>query len=304
MPRSSTSTSTSSDDHRHDSDLSGSDTVAQFARDHPALVALARTGWAAKGLVYLIVGILAIPIAANGLDRGRTEGGEGEASQAGAVAEIAAQPLGAVALWFVAAGLLLYVLWRLVSIALPAKNGATMWLTRVGYLVSAGIYASLAWSAISIARDGVGAGQQSQDSRVDGVTRDVMEWTGGRWLIGLVGIAILVIGGFFIHRGVTAGFRDELEGGGVGPISHQALVRLGQAGWVGRGVMMLLIGWFVTGAAIKFDPDAATGIDGALRDATASTMGALLALVVAAGLVLFGAFCVISAPRTRLQGAD
>jgi hypothetical protein len=187
---------------------------------------------------------------------------------------------------------------------LPADNEAKTWLTRAGYLVSAGIYASLAWSAVSIAQQGAASGQESEDGRIDRVTRDVMEWTGGRLLIGLVGIGILVIGGFFIHRGVTAGFRDELEGGGVGPISHETLVRLGQAGWIGRGVMMLLIGWFVTSAAIQFEPDEATGIDGALRDATASTIGAMLALVVAIGLVLYGAFCVISAPRARLKGAD
>ncbi len=292
-------------DRGGDSDRSGSDKVAEIAREHPGLVTLARAGWAAKGLVYGIVGLLAIPIAMNGLDRGRSGGGEGEASQTGAVAEIAESPLGGTALWFVAVGLALYVVWRLVSVALPAEDGLKTWLTRVGYLVSAAIYASLAWSAISLARySGGGSGQDSEDSRVDRITSDVMEWTGGRWLVGLVGIGILVIGGFFIHRGVTAGFRDELEGGGVGPIGHETLVRLGQAGWIGRGVMMLLVGWFVTRAAIAFEPDEATGIDGALREATANTLGAMLALVAAIGLVLYGAFCVVSAPRARLKGAD
>jgi hypothetical protein len=292
-------------DQRGDSDRSGSDKVAEVAREHPGLVTLAKAGWAAKGVVYVIVGIIAIPIAVNGLDGGQSSGGEGEASQAGAVAEIAESPFGATALWLVAAGLALYVVWRLISIALPAEDSVKTWLTRAGYLLSVAIYVSLAWSAISLARySGGGSGQDSEDSRVDRITRDVMEWTGGRWLVGLVGIGILVIGAVFIHRGVTAGFRDELEGGGVGPIGHETLVRLGQAGWIGRGVMMLLVGWFVTRAAIEFDPDEATGIDGALREATANTLGALLALVAAVGLVLYGAFCVVSAPRARLKGAD
>lgn len=292
-------------EHHHDTDRVGSDKVAEVAREHPGLVTLAKAGWAAKGVVYGIVGILAVPIAWNGFDRGQTGGGEGEASQTGAVAELAESPLGATALWLVAIGLALYVLWRLISIALPAENSMTTWLTRAGYLVSAVVYASLAWSAVSLARYGGGsAGQGSEDSRVDRVTRDVMEWSGGRWLVGLVGVGIVVVGGVFIHRGATAGFRDELEGGGVGPIGHETLVRLGQAGWIGRGVMMLLVGWFVTRAAIEFDPDEATGIDGALREATATSLGAALALVVAVGLVLYGAFCVLSAPRARLTGAD
>jgi hypothetical protein len=290
---------------RPDSDRSGSDTVAEIARQHPGLVKLAKVGWAAKGLVYAIVGVVAISIAVNGLDRGRSDQGDAEASQNGAVAELAESPLGATALWAVAAGLVLYVIWRLISVALPADDGMKTWLTRVGYLVSAAVYASLAWSAVTIARHGAaGSGQESEDSRVERITRDVMEWTGGRWLVGLTGVAFIVIGGAFLHRGITASFRDELEGGGVGPIAHSTLVRLGQAGWIGRGAMMLLIGWFVMRAAIMFDPDEATGLDGALREATASTLGAVLALVVAVGLVLYGAFCIISAPRARLKGAD
>ena len=81
------------------------------------------------------------------------------------------------------------------------------------------------------------------------------------------------------------------------------IVRLGQAGWIGRGVMMLLLGWFVAQAAIQYDPEEANGIDGALRDATSSTLGAVLALLVAVGLLLYGLFCVISTPRARLTPA-
>lgn len=282
---------------------SGSDRVAELAREHPSLVTLARIGWIAKGVVYGLVGVLAVPIAMSGLDSDQQASAGDEASQQGAVAELAQHSYGALALWLVAIGLALYVLWRLVSLMLPASNSAKAWATRAGYLASVVVYSTLAWSALSIARR-TGSGGESEDGKVERFTRDVMEMTGGRWIVGLVGAALIGIGAFFVHRGVTAEFRDELDGGPVGPFRHETIVRLGQAGWVGRGVMMLLIGWFVAQAAIEFDPDEAQGIDGALRDATSSTFGAVLALVVAIGLILYGAFCVISAPRQRLTNAD
>ena len=79
---------------------------------------------------------------------------------------------------------------------------------------------------------------------------------------------------------------------------------LGRVGWAGRGVVMGLVGWFVTRAAIEFKADEAKGIDGALRDATGSSVGALFVAFAAVALTLYGAFCVISAPRQRLTGAD
>lgn len=284
---------------------SGSDKVSELAREHPSLVALARAGWIAKGVVYGLVGVLAVPIAMNGLDRSQAASTDEEASQLGAIGEIADTSWGTLALWLVAIGLLLYAVWRAVSIALPASNSAKTWATRAGYLVSVIVYSSLAWTAISFARHtSSSAGQESEDARVERFTRDLLDMTGGRWIVGLVGLVVIGVGAFFIHRGVTASFTDELDGGGVGPFSHQTIVHLGQAGWVGRGVMMLLVGWFVFQAARQFDPSDAHGIDGALRDATDSTFGAVLVAVVAAGLLLYGAFCIISAPRARLTNAD
>ena len=67
-----------------------------------------------------------------------------------------------------------------------------------------------------------------------------------------------------------------LEPGGVGPVGQDTIVGLGRVGWVGRGLMMAVVGWFVLQAAITFDPDEAKGIDGALREVTGSSLGSLL----------------------------
>src|SRR5690606_28692648 len=99
-----------------------------------------------------------------------------------------------VLLWVIAIGLVLYVLWRLCSILLPAENSLKAWVTRVGYAISAITYAALAWSAISFARGPAGGGgTSSEDARVERFTRSLMDHTGGRWLIGLIGVAVVAV---------------------------------------------------------------------------------------------------------------
>ena len=82
------------------------------------------------------------------------------------------------------------------------------------------------------------------------------------------------------------------------------IVVLGRIGWIGRAGMMAVIGFFLCRAAWQFNPDEAKGLDGSLRQAAGSTGGTILVIVVGAGLLVYGAFCVISAPRRRLVPAD
>jgi hypothetical protein len=280
--------------------------VEQTTRLHPGIVTIGRLGWVAKGIVYGLVGVLAVPIAIQGFEDERAGRGGAEASQLGAVTEIADTSFGVVVLWFIAIGLALYVLWRLISIFLPAESSAETWLTRGGYLVSAITYSILAWTALSFAttdRSGTARGQ-TEDAKVESFTRDLMDMSFGRWLVGAVGVGLVGVGIYFVIKGLLAKFRDELEPEGVGPVSHEAIVTLGRIGWVGRGIVMALIGWFLTSAAVQFKPSEAKGFDGSLREVTDSTVGPFVVLFAAVALVLYGLFCVISAPRQRLTGAD
>lgn len=283
----------------------GADSVAAVARRHPSLVVLARTGWIAKGVVYALVGVLAMIIAfqPDGAAEANAEQSGEQASQSGAIARIAESAGGPAVLWLVAIGLLLYVVWRVASILLPAENSASAWGTRAGYAVSALTYTALAWVAISFARHGAAASGETEDSRVDRFTRTVMENAAGRWLVGLLGVAFIGIAAYFARRGVTADFRDELSGG-VGPISNHTLVQLGRIGWCGRAAMMALVGFFLVRAAVQFSPDEAEGLDGALRRLAGTSWGTVVVVIIGAGLLVYGAYCVISAPVQRLKGAS
>lgn len=273
----------------------------EFARDHPGLVKFARVGWVAKGIVYGLTGVLALLIGLRSTD-GSTSTAGGEASQTGAIAKIAQNSFGAALLFLMAAGLIIYALWRLVTVALPGDGGLQGWATRLGYLVSAVTYLLLALTAISFARN-PGKPADGEDGKVEKLTADFMSHSGGRVAIFVAGAVLIAIAVAFAWKAVSAKFTSQLLPGSVGPVSHRALVVLGRIGWIGRAGMMALIGFFLCRAAINFDPNDAQGLDGSLRKATESSAGTILVLVVGAGLLVYGVFCALSAPKRRLIGA-
>jgi hypothetical protein len=285
----------------------GVERAEEFAREHPALVKFGRIGWVAKGIVYALVGVLSLIVGlqASGSDSSGEAGSGGqEASQTGAITRIAESSYGVVLLYVLSAGLVIYALWRLVSVVLPADNDVKAWLTRAGYLVSAVTYLLLAWSAVTLARRPVGSSGESEDARVERFTRDLMNDGLGRAAVFAVGAVLLVLAAVFLWQAVSAHFESQLLPGSVGPVSHHVLVLLGRVGWVGRSGMMALIGFFLVRAAVTFDASEAEGLDGSLRKAASSSVGLVLVVVVGAGLLVFGAFCILSAPKQRMVGAD
>jgi hypothetical protein len=281
----------------------GSDGAARFAREHPGLVKLGRVGWAAKGVVYMLTGLLALSIAVSTSSDGGGNGGSDEASQSGAIAQIAESTGGALLLYVIAAGLVLYSAWRIISALLPSDTSASSWANRIGYLVSAATYLLLAFTAFSFAQSS-GSGQQSEDSKIESFTADLLGRSYGQQLVFAVGAVLLVIAAAFAWKAWSASFEDQLAPGGVGPVSHRTLITMGRIGWAGRTVMMGLIGFFICRAAIQFNPDDAQGLDGSLRKVATTDFGMLLVLAVAVGLFVYGAFCLISAPRRLLVAAD
>ena len=293
-------------DHDTNDDV-GVQHAEDFARHHPGLVKLGRVGWVAKGIVYGLTGFLALFIAFGSSSGSATQPTNGapaqEASTTGAIAKIAGTTGGTVLLCVIAVGLVLYSLWRIVSALLPASSDASSWLTRVGYMISAITYLVLAWAAVSIVRY-PGNPQKSEDSKVESFTRDLLGHSYGRIAVFVVGVVLMIIAGAFLWKAITASFTSQLSARPVGPVSHRMIVAMGRVGWVGRSAMMGLIGFFLCRAAWLFDANEAQGLDGSLRKAATSDVGTVLAVVVAVGLLVYGVFCVISAPRRLLVAAD
>jgi hypothetical protein len=281
----------------------GSDEAAAFVRRHPQMVTFGRIGWVAKGVVYALTGALALKVGTDQI--GGSQDTE-EANQSGAISKIAQQQYGPTLLVLLAIGLFVYAAWRLVTVLLPADNEGKAWLNRIGYVVSAIVYIALGLSALSLARNPGQAGEteEREDAKVEQLTADVLGWSGGRYLIGLVALVVIAIGVAFAWKGIGGSFAKQVENRGVGPFSWKAIHAMGVIGWVGRGAMMGLIGWFLMRAAVEFDASEAHGLDESLRRVSDSTLGTVLVLVVAVGLMVYGAFCLVTVPTVKLVASD
>jgi hypothetical protein len=264
----------------------------------PWVEPLLRTGWVAKGVVYLLMGMTAFSLARHGSARHGSEGDQ--ASPEGALGQLAARPGGVPLLAVTGGGLVLYALWRTLSAALVRGGDGEAWARRVGYLLSAIFYAVIGAAAVVAAVHG----DRPRDSgTIERASRWALGVSAGRWMLLLGGAIIVVVGvSFVIDRGVRRAFLDDLRFDDVLPGERAAVVWLGTLGWIGRGIVTVLVGGFVARAAWTARSETARGFDGALRDVAASSLGSWLVGVTAIGLVLYGAFCVVAVRHLELEG--
>ncbi|NNE12588.1 MAG: DUF1206 domain-containing protein [Ilumatobacter sp.] len=270
------------------------DGVEETVRDRPWLETLAKVGWVAKGIVYMLMGATATQIA-------RQESSDDDASPSGALNRVMEQPGGRVLLGVLAAGLILYSLWRVLSVAVIRGHELSAWADRIGYTFSAAFYAALAYAAIRAVQAGREPGR---DSTVERLSRRAMESTLGRGAVLAAGLITVAVGLYFIvGKAIRRSFVDDLRGveRGDEQMTDRALVVAGVVGWIGRGVVTVFVGFFVTRAAIRFDPDEARGFDAALREVATSDRGTWIVWAVSVGLVLYGAFCLFSHQRRMLR---
>jgi hypothetical protein len=197
-----------------------------------------------------------------------------------------------------AIGLLLYSLWRAVSVVLVDGDDAHAWGDRIGYSFSAVFYAILGVTAAHSAWVGREPGESNT---VESVSQSLLDHGVGRWALAAGGLATIAVGAYFaISKGMQRGFAEDVRGvteDGGGDGTDRAIWIGGIVGWIGRGVVTMLVGWFVLRAAVTFDPDEARGFDRALREAATTTTGTVLVWVAAVGLISYGVFCLATHRR-------
>jgi hypothetical protein len=264
---------------------SSAQAAARDAADSQAVDRLARVGWAAKGALYGLIGVLAIQIPA-GLGGKTTD-------QQGAMRTVADETGGTLLLVLLALGFAGYAAWRAVEAA--SGRGAEGAGKRLGAAVSGAIHLGLAGAAIALA---IGAGSGSSDP--DSVTARVMELPLGVWLVGAVGVGIVGVGAYNAWEGVSRKFEECLRIGEMAPRERSVVRVMGIAGLVARGVVFALIGAFLVKAAVEFDPKDAIGLDGALAKVANQTYGRWLLALAALGLLCYAAFCVVQARYRRI----
>ncbi|MDX3526691.1 DUF1206 domain-containing protein [Streptomyces sp. ID05-39B] len=243
----------------------------------------ARAGLAARGVIYLLVGALALQIAF-GADEKR------QADRQGALAEIADRPYGSVLLWALGAGLVGMALWRLSELVFGSVGPDGRKLRkRLLALARCGFYCFVAYSVLAFAA-GSGDGGGSSDEQSRDVTARVLELPAGRWIVGAVGAGI-VVGGIWIGgRALLRTYRENLRLGQMSPRTRRLVDVTGVAGGAARGLVFAAAGAFAVRAALDYEPDRAKGLDDTLRSFAETSAGPGLLACVAAGLVLFGVF--------------
>jgi hypothetical protein len=269
----------------------GADRISHSARRW--IVPLARFGYVAKGVVYIIIGLLAALAAFT--NRGRTT------DSRGALEEIIEQPYGRVLLGAVAIGLASYALWRVVQAINDTENkgsdakGVAM---RVGYAFIGLIYASLAYSAVMLIMGTGGSGSGDQSSREG--TALLLSQPFGRWLVGGLGAGIIAFAIYQFYKAYTAKFREKLNRDEMSEGTEMWAVRTGQAGLAARGVVFGIIGFFLMQAAFYSKASQARGLSGALRALEQQPSGQWMLGVVGLGLVAYGIFMLMLGRYRRI----
>jgi hypothetical protein len=247
----------------------------------------ARFGLATKGFSYILVAVIALRVAAEG-------GGETE-DREGALRTLADEPFGWALLALVALGFASYAMWQLVRALFDRDNEGDDPIgigKRLGQAGKAVLYGALAVITASFLFDSGGSGGGQTEDKATAV---VLDWPGGRWIVGVAGLAVIGAGVFNTYRALSGSFRDQLREEQMSGAERPWYTTFGVLGHLARAVVFGMIGVFLIRAAYQYDPDEALGLDGALQKLVDETYGPFLLGAVALGLGAYGLFCLVQA---------
>jgi Domain of Unknown Function (DUF1206) len=254
---------------------------------------LVRAGFVARGITYGVIGGLAIAIAVGA-------GSDGTApDQQGALALIGRSMVGRVALVVICAGLLAYAIWKLYQGILgrgPEGGGGPGLTDRLGNI--GGGVAYLVFFAVAVRILVKGSGGSSGDPRQ--AARGVLGWPGGPVIVGIAGAALVAISCYQLYDALSGAFAKESKTSQMDPRARDVFLTIGRIGLSARALVFVLIGYFLVRTAIEFKASQAIGVDGALARLHHQPLGAVLLLLVAAGLLTFATFSLLEARYRRL----
>ena len=251
---------------------------------------LARGGLVARGVVYGIVGILALKLAVGAGGKATT--------QRGALMTIAHEPFGRAMLIATAIGLAGYAMWRLFRAGIghgtEQKDGGFQ---RVAHAASGLAYAGLCVTAVKILTGVSSTGGSSSPKQTTG---GVLDWTGGTVIVGVVGAILIAVALFQGYKGISKKFLDDSKTREMSRPVKRGFTAIGVFGHLARMVVFGLIGYGLVKAAIDYNPRKAIGLDGALNNLSHSAYGPLLLGVVAVGLIGFALYSIADARYAKI----
>lgn len=238
------------------------------------VVPVMQAGYAARAIVYVTVGVLALLAAVYG---GQTQG------TTNALADLRGQTWGVVLLWIVGLGLLCYAAWRFIDAWMDLDtygSDAKGIFARLALVVTGLVHAALGVSALGLAMGsggGSGGGAESLTARV-------MQMPYGRWLVGLVGLGVLGAGIYYAYKGYSRRYQKDIRT----TETTQRLDPVMRGGFLAEGLVVGIVGVLILWAAFTTDPSDAGGIGQALHEVRSVAFGRIALGIVAIGLIFFG----------------
>jgi hypothetical protein len=254
----------------------------------------ARLGLAARGMVYAVVGILAIRIALERFE---------ETDRKGALEAMARQRFGGVLLTVIAIGFGGYALWRFTQAALDTEDAGSDvkgLVERAGYFAIGLLYSVLCVASFRfvMGRGDPGGGAQEQQTW----TARMLNEPYGRWLVAAAGLAVIGVGLASGYQAVARTYRRRLKSHEVGSTTRKWLDEVAVVGLVGRMAAFVLTGGFLVKAAVEVDAREAAGLDGALKRLGQHPWGDLVIVLVGVGLLAYGVFSLLESRHRRVLG--
>lgn len=268
---------------------SAASSAREVADSRPVEIGV-RIGLLCYGVTHLLIAWIALQVAFGGDSQ--------KASQNGAFEELASNTFGQVMLWIIVVGFVAIALWRL-TLAIWGyryeSDKKTQLRKRAAAAGKVVVFGALAVLAATTAVGGGGGGGGGQQK----ATAGLLGLPGGQWIVGAIGLGIIVAGGSKIYAGWKKKFVSDMSM--PSDQKERATVeRTGQVGFIAKGISVGLIGILVVVAALQFDPAKASGLDAALRGLAAQPFGPWLLALVALGLAAYGVFCAFDARYHRV----
>jgi hypothetical protein len=256
---------------------------------HSTIQRMAKAGYAAKGIVYFLLGVLAFMAA---FELGRSAS---EASRGNVFRMVRDAPAGGVLMGVLALGLVCYALWRMVQAFAPKYGHENKGKKRVMYFFSGLAYAGVAFAAIKMAL----WHQESGGNQQQELAANLLARKGGQWLTGLVALLLLGTGIYQIYYGWSEKYRKHVQESNIPSQHAHLLLRSGKIGYIARGLVWVVISFLLFRAALHARAAEAGDTADAFRFLEASPFGSYLLGAVGLGLVAFGIFSWVRAAYER-----
>ncbi len=239
-------------------------------------ILLVRLGYAARGLVYILLGYLAI-----------SSSGNPSAGPEGSFDMLQDIPLGSAVLYVMAIGLLAYAIYKFLAAVIDLEHHGTEAkgiAQRIGYFASGLAHTLLAWTAFQFAH---GDKQTSTGGGDNQAASQLLSWDAGAVVLGIIGLGFLLGGVFQARTAFTAHFMRTVGAGAPGAVRW-----IGRVGHAARAIVFLLIGWSLIKSAWLNSGAEVRGLGDALMSLRDNEV---LYTIVSAGLLMFGVFSLIVA---------